>query len=238
MSYRFFGKYLNGSLNLSEDDVFHLTKVLRIRTAEVIEVVADGHLFECSVASFNPFSLTIISEKSLLITKKPEVTLLYALPKGDKLDLVIQKAVELGVSNIILVETTNAVVKFKEQKSERKLERLEKIVKSAAMQSRADIIPTISGVISFKEMLALPYGLKLIAHELAKVPFATTITNVSQYDSLAFFVGPEGGFTPKEVNLAQENGFKVVSFGKNILRSETAVLYGLSVIKHYKETQL
>lgn len=236
MAYRFFGTFLDNSVTLSSDDVFHLTKVLRIKEKEVIEVVAGDLLYICNVKSFNPFALQVISFIPLQEEKKPHITLIYALPKGDKLDLVVQKSVELGVSEIILIEAQNAVVKFKNEKQDKKLERFHKIMRSAAMQSKRNIIPSIRGPLSFNEMLKLPFSLKLIAHEKALVPFPKLLNEIpNNISSISVLIGPEGGFSDKEVLLAQESGYNVISFGTSILRSETAVFYALSVLNNYKE---
>lgn len=237
MSYRFFGISEGEEVTLSSDDVFHLTKVLRIKAKEAFEVVVGQTLLTCQVATFDPFRLTIIAKANLTPDPGPKVTLIYALPKGDKLDLVIQKAVELGVDHITLVATKNAVVKYDESKSDRKFERFEKIIKSAAMQSKRDFIPTIDGVLSFKDMLSRPFDIKLLAHEKADLPVATLLRQKAKPSSIAILVGPEGGFTEEEVKRAKKSGYHIISFGKTILRSETAALYALSLIKSYKESQ-
>ncbi|MFA5660266.1 MAG: RsmE family RNA methyltransferase [Bacilli bacterium] len=236
MSYRFFGLLIDEEVTLSSDDIFHLTKVLRIKATESFEVIANEQIYTCRIDTLKPFRLKIIHKTTLPMNHGPHITLIYALPKGDKLDLVIQKAVELGVNHITLVATKNAVVKFDESKSERKLERFEKIIKSAAMQSKRNQIPTIEGVMAFKDMLTRPFDLKLLAHEKATLPLHVALDPHQKPQSISVLVGPEGGFSEEEVSLAQAAGYQIVSFGRTILRSETAVFYALSLIKNFKET--
>ena len=236
MSYRFFGLMVGEEVTLSSDDIFHLSKVLRIKATESFEVIVDANLYTCVVDSFQPFRLKTIHKENLPTHSGPEVTLIYALPKGDKLDLVIQKAVELGVDHIALVATKNAVVKFDESKSERKLERFEKIIRSAAMQSKRNQVQTIEGVVTFKDILNRPFDLKLLAHEKATLPLHVALDPQQKPQSISVLVGPEGGFGEEEVSRAKAAGYHIVSFGRTILRSETAVLYALSLIKNFKET--
>lgn len=236
MSYRFFGYLAGGEVALSSEDLFHLTKVLRIRKNEVFEIVVDNQLFFCDITSFEPLVINVLERKIISNQKTCEVTLFYALPKGDKLEFVLQKATELGVSHIVLVESENSVVKFSQDKKKDKLERYEKIIKSAAMQSKQNRIPTISGPLPFKKCLEMSFDLRLLAHEKATLPFATVLSEgLNSSRSVALFVGPEGGFSAAEVKNAQEANYNIISFGQSVLRSETAVIYGLSVLHHYLE---
>lgn len=238
MSYRFFGQLNNLVPVLSDTDVFHLTKVLRIKAKETIEVVANNMLYLCEVVSFSPFKLVVKHISELPKQKGPRITLLYAIPKGDKLDLVVQKATELGVDAIILVETKHAVAKISADKQAAKHERFMKIIKAAAMQSKQNHIPNISGPIPFNEAINLPFDLKLIGHEKATVPLRKVLNAKYQTsESVCVLIGPEGGFSHNEVALASQHDFAVVSFGANILRSETAVFYALSVLQYEKEEQ-
>ncbi len=236
MSYRFFGQLDNLVPVLSDTDVFHLTKVLRIKAGETIEVVVDNTLFLCAVASFSPFKFVVKEMRELPQRNGPYLTLLYAIPKGDKLDLVVQKATELGVDAIILVETAHAVGKISTDKQAAKHERFMKIIKAAAMQSKQNSIPKISGPIPLHEAVNLSFDLKLIAHEKATISFRNILSNKYQKSkNVCVLIGPEGGFSDAEVALAAQHDFVVVSFGANILRSETAVFYALSVLQYEKE---
>lgn len=236
MSNRYFGNFSNNTLTLENDDIFHLTKVLRIKKHETIEVVAAETLFLAQVKDYNPFSLEIISHTPLITENSLKTTLIYALPKGDKLDFVLQKSVELGVHNIIIVETERSIAKITKDKEASKLLRYQKIIKNAAMQSKRDFIPQVLGPMALKDALLLPSTLKLMAHEKATLPFAKMLLDLKEEPAtLSVLVGPEGGFSESEVKLAEDAGYHIISFGKTILRSETAPLYALSVINNYKE---
>ncbi|OQC09556.1 MAG: Ribosomal RNA small subunit methyltransferase E [Tenericutes bacterium ADurb.Bin087] len=234
MSYRFFGTFVNNAVVLSEEDIFHLTKVLRLKKNETFEVVCGDNLYLCTFENVNPFILNVLEKSVLPLEPLPRLTLGYALPKGDKLELVIQKAVEIGVNDIILIDSERSIGQIPAARRDSRLARFNKIIKSAAMQSNRNYIPKIIGPLSFKEVLDLKYDTKIIAHESARVP----LKEVLQQDlgeSLLILVGPEGGFSEAEVTLASNNGFKVITFGDNILRSETAAIYALSVLHHYQK---
>lgn len=234
MAYRFYGFFNNGKLTLSDEDIFHLTRVIRIKPGETFEIVEQNTVYMCVVSTFSPFSLEVMSQ-FLLEANKVKVTLYYALPKGDKLDLVVQKAVEIGVNKIVLINTKNAVVKFEDNKVAAKIKRLEAIIKSAAMQSKALLLPSISGPIAFKDAFNNE-ELMLFAHEKATLSLAKTLRNLTLLpQSIALFVGAEGGFSNEEASFAKDKGAKLITFGNNILRSETAAIYGLSVIANFCE---
>ncbi len=235
MSYRFFGEFKDSELTLSSDDIFHMSRVLRIKADEKVEIVADNKLFSVYVKSFNPFTIEIIDVKEL-IKEEMEITLIYALPKGDKLDLVLQKSVELGVDHIILVDSERTITKIHQHKVGAKLDRYQKIIRSAAMQSKRNTLPLVSGPMPLSKALKLDFALKLMAHEKATLPFAKVVKELKQVpSSISILVGPEGGFSDEEVKMATTFNYKVVSYGPLILRSETAPLYALSVINNYKE---
>ena len=157
------------------------------------------------------------------------------MPKGDKLDFVIQKAVEIGVAAIILVESAHCVTRFSHDKKDQKLLRYQKIIKSAAMQSKQDRIPTLSGPFPFHDVITFRFDRSLIAHEKATVPLRLALTDFPQLTSISVLIGPEGGFSAEEVSAARLHGYHAISFGANVLRSETAAIYALSILHHYKE---
>ncbi|HOA11535.1 MAG: RsmE family RNA methyltransferase [Bacilli bacterium] len=234
MSYRFFGRVRNNEVVLSDDDIFHLTKVLRLKKDETFEVVAGQSLYLCTYESVNPFILNVLEKRKLPLEPLPRLTLGYALPKGDKLELVIQKAVEIGVSHIILIDSERSIGKIPATRLESRLARFNKIIKSAAMQANRNYLPTLTEPLAFKEVLDLEFDTKLIAHETANLPLKAVLQQ-DLGDNLLILVGPEGGFSEAEVTLASTKGFNVITFGDNILRSETAAIYALSVLHHYQK---
>ena len=162
------------------------------------------------------------------------IYLFQGLPKADKMELIIQKAVELGAYEIIPVETKRCVVKLDGKKAAKKVERWQQIAESAAKQSKRMLIPNVHQVLSFKEALkyAESMDIRLIPYELAKGMQETKeiLAAIEQGQSIGIFIGPEGGFEEKEVEAAISEGAKPITLGKRILRTETAGLAILSVL--------
>lgn len=235
---RYFGRKLQNHIVLSDDDIFHLTKVMRARRGEEIEVVADEKVFLCVVESLKPVS--IIAKKQLKEDNElPNyVILIAALLKGDKMDYVLQKATELGVSEIILLSTERTVVRVKDHQTNLKLGRYQKILKEAACQSKRIRIPFINKIIDFSRIDEIEASLKLIAYEGSKGSSATLnkkLAAVKPGKRIAVIIGPEGGFSEGEVEYAKHNGYVPVGLGKRVLRAETASIYTLSVIANRLE---
>ena len=163
-----------------------------------------------------------------------ELYLFQGLPKSDKMELIIQKAVELGVKEIIPVATKRCVVKLDNKKEASKLKRWQAISESAAKQSRRTIIPEVSSVVTFKEAInrAKEFELGIIPYENFKDMKETreVLEKVQKGIKIGIFIGPEGGFEESEVQYAFENGIRPISLGKRILRTETAGLAILSVL--------
>ena len=161
------------------------------------------------------------------------IWLFQGLPKSDKMELIIQKAVELGAAGIIPVATKNAVVKLDAKKEESRLRRWQAIAESAAKQSKRSLVPEIGRVLSFKEAVARmdrdSFDLRLLPYENERGMEATreAFARAGEAKRIAVFIGPEGGFDENEVNLARSADILPVSLGKRILRTETA---GLAVL--------
>nr|MCR4611352.1 16S rRNA (uracil(1498)-N(3))-methyltransferase [Lachnospiraceae bacterium] len=178
--------------------------------------------------------LNIIEE--VPTTELPCTIKLYqALPKGDRMETIIEKCTELGVSEVIPVEMKYCVVKLDDKKKAKKVERYQNIARSAAQQSKRSVIPTISNVISFKEAVAdaaesdiivVPYENKNGMKETVNV-----LSSLKSDDVISVFIGPEGGFAAEEIESleALDKSF-VISLGKRILRTDTAAITSLSMI--------
>ena len=162
------------------------------------------------------------------------IYLFQGLPKADKMELIIQKAVELGAYEVIPVETKRCVVKLDGKKAAKKVERWKQIAESAAKQSKRMLIPNVHEVLTFKEALkyAESMDVRLIPYELAKGMQETKeiLADIQPGQSIGIFIGPEGGFEEKEVKTAISEGAKPITLGKRILRTETAGLAILSVL--------
>ena len=169
------------------------------------------------------------------------IYLFQGLPKSDKMELIIQKAVELGAYEIIPMATRRAVVKLDKKKEESKRKRWQGIAESAAKQSKRMVIPQIAPLMNFREAVeyAKELDVKLIPYELAEGMEETRrfIESIVPGQSIAVFIGPEGGFAPEEIELARENGLSPVTLGKRILRTETAGMTVLSILMYYLESK-
>jgi len=229
---RYFAKKENEYIILSDGDVHHLLHVMRARIKDEIEVVADNKLYSAIIESTSPLKIKINYEIPSDSEIKEEVTLFFALAKGDKIDFVIQKATELGVSRIVLFKCERCVVKFDNKDLDRKLDRFNKIAKEASEQSHRTKIPEVVGVVDIKDIPSnLLADINLLAYEKEAGSTSSLYDSVRNGKSISVMVGPEGGFSEDEVKyLNDKYSFKNVSLGKRILRTETAAVYALSVI--------
>ncbi len=226
---RYFANKNNNQVILSDGDVHHLLHVMRARVNDEIETVIDGKLYSAIIKSISPLDIEISYEIPLDTELSSDVTLFFALAKGDKIDTVVQKATELGVSKIVLCNTERSIVKYEQKDVAKKLERYQKIAKEASEQSHRTRIPTIVGPINLKDIDKYMCDINLLAYE--KVAGKTdNIPMDIKGKSISAMIGPEGGFSEKEVELLMNKGFSLISLGKRILRTETAALYILSVL--------
>ncbi|MDD4154293.1 MAG: RsmE family RNA methyltransferase [Bacilli bacterium] len=235
---RYFGEVFEGHAILSEGDVFHLTRVMRAKIATEIEVVSDGRVFLGRVEKIKPLFVKIQKEIIEDNELKSDVVLIMAPLKGDKMDLVLQKATELGVFEIVIISTSRCIVHFKKDEVTHKLARFQKIIKEASEQSKRTHIPLISYLNYWNDLSTIRAHHKFIAYEEQSGPstdFHKYIKQVKKHDRIAIVVGPEGGFTGEEVDRAKTLKYIPVSLGHRILRAETASIYALSVIGNLLE---
>ena len=227
------------------DDVNHIKNVLRMRPGEEIAVRAgeDGREYRCGILSLEEArivcELRFIKEDAVELPAK--VYLFQGLPKADKMELIIQKAVELGAFEITPVVTRRTVVKLDKNKEAAKLARWNAIAESAAKQSGRSLIPQVTRVMSFEE--ALGYGkdfqVRLIPYEHAEGMAETKrqLESIGPGMDVGIYIGPEGGFEDREIEAAKGQGVEPVSLGKRILRTETAGLMVLSVAGYLLESK-
>lgn len=225
---RYFASIIDNKVYLDDGDVHHLLHVMRMKAGSTIEVVADSKLYEAYIVSTNPLDIKVINEVKTDVELNYDVTLFFALAKGDKIDFVVQKATELGVKRVILVNTKRCVTTFENKDIDKKLARFSKIAKEASEQSHRLIVPEVLGVINMKDVANYKSDFNYVAYE--KDAGDTTDSFNQLNGSVSLFVGPEGGFEKEEIEYLNSIGFKNVSLGKRILRTETAAVYGLSVI--------
>jgi len=230
---------------ISGEDFKHITKVLRLGKGETIEV-CDGQGLDYLVVLETPLDGTIIGTITKTTPSKGEtsdlsVTLFQGLPKGSKMEVIIQKAVELGVNRIVPFQSKRSVSQIKEKK-DKKIERWQRIAYEAAKQSKRGIVPVIGELIDLKGLLqeSDSFDLFLLAYEdEKKQTLKEVLTGFSQGLkkplNIGVIVGPEGGFDPQEVSLCQLAGVKSVSLGNRILRTETAGMVVLSQLNFWRE---
>ena len=218
-------------------DVNHISNVLRMKQGEEVWISDGGKKeYRCAIESFSADEVLL----HIIYAQEPDyelssrIYLFQGLPKADKMELIIQKAVELGAYEIIPVETKRCVVKLDGKKAAKKVDRWQQIAESAAKQSKRMLIPNVHQVLSFKEALkyAESMDIRLIPYELAKGMQETKeiLAAIEPGQSIGIFIGPEGGFEEKEVEAAISEGAKPITLGKRILRTETAGLAILSVL--------
>lgn len=229
---RYFAKLINNQVILDDGDVHHLLHVMRNKKGDEIEAVIDAKLYNCIIEETSPLSIKINYEIPGNNELPVDVTLFFALAKGDKIDLVIQKATEIGATRIVLVKTERCVVKLEEKNIEHKLERFRKIAKEASEQCHRLKVPEIVGVVDIRNISTqLLADVNLLAYEKIAGETKDILSIVNQKNSVSVMIGPEGGFSEEEVKMLKDKyGFQLVSLGKRILRTETAAIYALSVI--------
>lgn len=215
-----------GQVQLFGEDEKHIKTVLRAREGEEMTLCdGEGMDYQCRIASLERGVLLDILSKEVCETEpKTKITLYQGLPKADKMELIIQKCVELGVDRIVAVSTERAIVKL-DKKENKKLERWQKIAEAAAKQSGRGKIPEIGQqVLKFKEAVAEAKGLDgaIIPYEKEQETGIRQFVQGFQGESIGVFIGPEGGFAEEEIALAQESGITPITLGKRILRTETA----------------
>lgn len=232
----------DGCCFITGQDVKHIRNVLRMKPGEQIGI-RDGisHNYICSITEIGTEEICarILSEEEEGSELPARIYLFQGLPKGDKMDWIIQKTVELGVYQIIPVATRRAVVKLDAKKAEAKVKRWNAVAESAAKQSGRMVIPKVSGVMGFSEACAMAGQLDcgLIPYELARDMAKTReiISRLRPGMQVGIFIGPEGGFDVEEVAEAKAAGMCPVTLGRRILRTETAGMTVLSVLMFHLE---
>lgn len=224
-------------IHITGNDVKHIVNVLRMKPGEELWI-SDGEKkeYHCIIetADSQEVGLKILYAQEPDYELPSRIYLFQGLPKADKMELIIQKAVELGAYEIIPVETKRCVVRLDGKKAAKKTERWQQIAESAAKQSKRMLVPSVHSVMSYREALAYARELdvQLIPYELAEGMEETKeiLGRICPGQSVGIFIGPEGGFEEGEVAAAVSAGASPITLGKRILRTETAGLAILSVL--------
>ncbi|HAS74534.1 MAG TPA: 16S rRNA methyltransferase [Clostridiales bacterium UBA8960] len=218
------------------ETVSHLSRVLRIKIGEQIEIVMEHTVLTAEVkeVSNDAVSLNILAEGPHENESSIQIDLYQCLPKGQKLELILQKNVELGVHAFYLVQSKRCVVDYKPKDVPKKLERLSKIVKEASKQSKRDVIPNINGILSIKETLdkISNYDQFLVLYEREDAESLKHRLQASSSQKIAVLIGPEGGLDQLEVDALVNHGAQSTTLGKRILRTETAGFVAVSCIQY------
>ncbi|MBQ3793942.1 MAG: 16S rRNA (uracil(1498)-N(3))-methyltransferase [Lachnospiraceae bacterium] len=228
---------------ITGDDVNHIKNVLRMKIGEEFNVSngIDGKEYRCSVEELGDdqilCTLRFIKEDGVELPVK--VTLFQGLPKADKMELIIQKAVELGVAEVVPVACKRCIVKLDAKKEKSKLARWQGIAEAAAKQSKRGFIPQVREVMTYKDAIAYAKDMecKLIPYEMAEDMSHTreVLGGIKPEDRIAIFIGPEGGFEEEEIQAALTEGIEPITLGKRILRTETAGFTVLSWLVYLLE---
>ena len=230
----------NNIIIITGGDVNHIKNVLRLKISDEIEVCNKNteENYACKITNLtNDFiECKIISKIEEKSEGNVKIDLFQGLPKFDKMELIIQKGTELGISKFIPVKFNRCIVKIDKKDENKKIDRWKKIVEVASKQSGRDIIPEVKNIVGIKEICDIikEYDIVILAYELEKNNSLKNellkIKNTKDNYRIAIIIGPEGGIENEEVNLLKDAGAKVVSLGKRILRTETACLQMASII--------
>lgn len=238
------GNRLNNRYLISGADYNHIKNVLRMKIGDEFLVSENNVSNLCRIESFeNESVIAEIIEERFQDTSLPiKIYLFQGLPKSDKMELIIQKAVELGVEGIIPVEMNRCVVKLDDKKKKNKTERWQSIAESAAKQSKRTSIPVIYSVMTYKEAItkASELDLFIVPYECKDEMKATVnaLRNIQKGMSIGILIGPEGGFELNEIDAATNSGGMTISLGKRILRTETAAITAVGMCMLYAEMNL
>lgn len=230
---------------IDAEDRHHIVKVMRMEIGQkLICVDTEGNSAVCKIAEITAEQVVadVIQWKDEVSELPISITIASGLPKGDKLEWIIQKGTELGAHRFLPFTAHRSVVKWDEKKAGKKIERWQKIAKEAAEQSHRAYLPEVASPVSFKALLekSKNYHYKLAAFEEESRSgetsiFSATLQKMNIGESLLLIFGPEGGLSDKEIEVLQENDFAVCGLGPRILRTETAPLYALAAISYHFE---
>jgi 16S rRNA (uracil1498-N3)-methyltransferase len=233
------------SFVIDGDDHHHIVKVMRMEIGDkLICVDPNGETAVCEIAKITDEQVVadVVQWKDEKSELPISITIASGLPKGDKLEWIIQKGTELGAHEFIPFAARRSVVKWDDKKAAKKIERWQKIAKEAAEQSHRGVVPEIISPLNFKALIekSKNFNYKLVAFEEESrsgetTNFSSTLQAMNQGDSLLIVFGPEGGLTEEEVQVLKENNFALCGLGPRILRTETAPLYALAAVSYHFE---
>lgn len=235
----------NELITILDEDVNHIKNVLRLNVGEILQIcdIDSSKNYICEILELTAKSVTckILEEIQSIAEGNVELHIFQGLPKADKMELIIQKGTELGVSEFVPVSFKRSIVKISPKDERKKIDRWNKISEVAAKQSKRDIIPKVRNVESIKNICneIKDYDIVLLAYELEENNYIKNellkIKNTKENYKIAVIIGPEGGIEKEEVEVLENAGAKVISLGKRILRTETVALQVSSIIMYELE---
>ena len=233
----FVNKKDNNQFELSQEDTHHIKTVMRMKLEDLIEVVFNEKVYLTKIKKLQPLVVASIIEEYLAYNELDvKVTICQSLVKENKMDLILQKGVELGATSFIPLQTKNSIIKGTKKDFEKKVSRWQEIVKNASRQAKRNIVPKVFDVLTVKELGEIKYDLKILCtvNEMTR-NLKNILQNNTKCDTMIIVVGPEGGFTRDEEEYLIQKGFLSTSLSKFVLRTETAALCALSMINYEYE---
>lgn len=231
---RYFAKNkVENKIYLYDTDIHHIKNVMRMKPNDNIECVYNKKVYLCKVIDYNN-SIEIIEEIKENNELECQIIVAIGLVKEQKLDLILQKLTELGVSKIIPLNMERSIVKLDNKKESKKIERWTSICKEASEQSHRNTIPEITNVMNIKDLDKIAADLKLVCSVKEKDNLISKyLQNKKKYATIMYVIGPEGGITDKEEETLNKYGFESVSLGSRVMRVETAAIYIASITNFY-----
>lgn len=222
-----------------QEDRKHILKVLRLNIGDCVEISDGcGHVYIAEIQSISEsaIDLKLLEKRKSEAEPDVKITLFQSIPKSDKMEIIIQKTVELGITEIVPVISQRTVVRLHSKNEQKKLERWRKIASEAAKQCKRGIIPNVHPPISFEQMLEriCQYDFVAIPYEKEKeLGLKDLLKNCGPaWKKIGIVIGPEGGFTEEEISIAKRAGAVSVTLGPRILRTETAGFVALSIFMY------
>lgn len=238
---RFFSNNIdlqNNKIIIDGDDVKHITKVLRMKEEDLLEVCDNkDNEYVAKIINLDKKEITldIVEKKEIKRESEVKVNLFQGYPKGAKFELIIQKLTEIGVCNITPIITSRVIIKALKEKEAKKFDRWEKIIYEASKQSKRGVIPKLNGFLSLKEMIdkTKEDDLKIVFYENEDdLNLKDIIKKIDKENikNISIVIGPEGGFKEDEIDILKESNYYISTLGKRILRTETASIVAASLI--------
>lgn len=222
------------------EDAKHISRVLRMKIGEDI-VLCDqnGFDYKCVISQISDGLVKAEILEKVISTSEADIslTLYMAMPKGDKMELIVQKVTELGANEIVPFISARCVSKPDDKSADKKIARYQKIAYEAAKQSGRGKVPTVCPIVSFKEAVSLgkKHDLCIFLYENQEDSNAKKVLSAAKFKDIGVFIGSEGGFEEEEASFASENGHKLVGLGNRILRAETAAITAVGMVMYHSD---